>query len=132
MSRVPCPVSRVAGASNSNRLDFSPARCSESPGYTHTYVHTVSAQHLKQVIISSHRINPAIAKERPDMDHACNVLVVVVGRQSVSHVRHREVSERERQNTLFNFNHPFCVAILDAPTVFHNLLLTVTATQREV
>lgn len=50
--------------------------------------------------------------------------VVVVG-QSVSHMKHREVRERERQrqNTQ-NLNHPFCVAILDAPTVFHNLLAT--------
>lgn len=43
-------------------------------------------------------------------------------------MKHREVREREpepeRQNTLFNLNHPFCVAILDAPTAFHNLLLT--------
>lgn len=50
---------------------------------------------------------------------------VVVGRP-VSHMKHGEVRERERQrqNTLFNLNHPFCVAILDAPTVFHNLLAT--------
>lgn len=128
VSRVPCPVLR-GHRIESNRLFARPLlQPTATSGYNHTYVHTVSAQHLRaragHHLISSHLISPNQPSncERKTghgsciLDHACNVLVVVG--QSVSHMRHREVREREpepeRQNTLFNFNHPFCVAILDA------------------
>lgn len=127
VSRVPCRGPCI----ESNRLFARPPAApshglqpSATSGYT-PYVRTYSKCTVPRAphhLISSHRINPAIAKERPDMDHACNVLSSSAG-QSVSHVKHREVRERERQNTQ-NLNHPFCVAILDAPTVFHSLLAT--------
>lgn len=94
---VPRPVSRPVYRIGPNRLFARPLlRVSRLHPYVRTYSKCTAPQ-AGHHPISSHRINPAIAKERPGMDHARNALVIG---QSYE-VRERE-RQRQRQDTLFN------------------------------